>query len=165
MHEATRAVAALLDLAPVGVENPVAEIRAAGRVPFHQQHLVAANAEVAVREAADLFRGQRDRARDAGEHHEVVSGAMHLGEGNWHEPISKMIAAIDGMAIYRVYSSNDGIHMIFLRSVHASSLPVAARQINRPSRRIRLREGRIPPQDRKSTRLNSSHSQISYAVF
>src|SRR2546427_4952445 len=23
----------------------------------------------------------------------------------------------------------------------------------------------IPPQDRKSTRLNSSHSQISYAVF
>src|SRR2546430_6822422 len=27
------------------------------------------------------------------------------------------------------------------------------------------REGRRVPQDRKSTRLNSSHSQISYAVF
>src|SRR2546430_7502085 len=26
-------------------------------------------------------------------------------------------------------------------------------------------EGRAPAQDRKSTRLNSSHSQISYAVF
>src|SRR2546427_6028556 len=28
-----------------------------------------------------------------------------------------------------------------------------------------LRRGRPPPADRKSTRLNSSHSQISYAVF
>src|SRR2546427_2018774 len=26
-------------------------------------------------------------------------------------------------------------------------------------------KGRLPPRDRKSTRLNSSHSQISYAVF
>src|SRR2546430_12738351 len=26
-------------------------------------------------------------------------------------------------------------------------------------------DGRVPPLDRKSTRLNSSHSQISYAVF
>src|SRR2546430_10767706 len=26
-------------------------------------------------------------------------------------------------------------------------------------------DGGAPPQDRKSTRLNSSHSQISYAVF
>src|SRR2546427_7186137 len=34
---------------------------------------------------------------------------------------------------------------------------------NRPDRRGRL-SGRLPP-DRKSTRLNSSHSQISYAVF
>src|SRR2546430_12535163 len=29
----------------------------------------------------------------------------------------------------------------------------------------RDREGRAPASDRKSTRLNSSHSQISYAVF
>src|SRR5688572_31279136 len=27
------------------------------------------------------------------------------------------------------------------------------------------RRGSVPPRDRKSTRLNSSHSQISYAVF
>src|SRR6266478_9278393 len=27
------------------------------------------------------------------------------------------------------------------------------------------RQGNTPPRDRKSTRLNSSHSQISYAVF
>src|SRR2546430_4656728 len=30
---------------------------------------------------------------------------------------------------------------------------------------IEGKEFRVPPTDRKSTRLNSSHSQISYAVF
>src|SRR2546430_13416533 len=36
-----------------------------------------------------------------------------------------------------------------------------------PARTVRLRETleRIAKKDRKSTRLNSSHSQISYAVF
>src|SRR2546430_12831986 len=29
----------------------------------------------------------------------------------------------------------------------------------------RVQDGRVEPVDRKSTRLNSSHSQISYAVF
>src|SRR3712207_7619427 len=28
-----------------------------------------------------------------------------------------------------------------------------------------VRRGRVPPEDRKSTRLNSSHANISYAVF
>src|SRR5690606_41906726 len=32
-------------------------------------------------------------------------------------------------------------------------------------RRIRGRQKRLKPQDRKSTRLNSSHVKISYAVF
>src|SRR6266849_4705114 len=39
---------------------------------------------------------------------------------------------------------------------------------DRPARRARSRDGRrreLPPQDRKSTRLNSSHEWISYAVF
>src|SRR5688572_32031159 len=42
---------------------------------------------------------------------------------------------------------------------------------NRVARRVRGRDGRLElradadGQDRKSTRLNSSHSQISYAVF
>src|SRR2546427_4083864 len=34
-----------------------------------------------------------------------------------------------------------------------------------PDRAQRPREPRSPDSDRKSTRLNSSHSQISYAVF
>src|SRR2546427_6255736 len=49
-----------------------------------------------------------------------------------------------------------------------------ARQHGQPARLSRMREGcfrahsfgeRRSSQDRKSTRLNSSHSQISYAVF
>ncbi len=52
LHEAARAVAALLDLAAVGVENPVAKIDV-GRASAVSttQHLVAADAEVAVGEA------------------------------------------------------------------------------------------------------------------
>src|SRR6266567_5245955 len=34
-----------------------------------------------------------------------------------------------------------------------------------PRARVRYRHRRTEPRDRKSTRLNSSHSQISYAVF
>src|SRR5438270_12606311 len=33
------------------------------------------------------------------------------------------------------------------------------------SQRLLCRRDTYPPKDRKSTRLNSSHSQISYAVF
>src|SRR5439155_23629990 len=42
----------------------------------------------------------------------------------------------------------------------------AGRPASPPRRRgIRLRQRRSPTQDRKSTRLNSSHVAISYAVF
>src|SRR5256885_7667025 len=34
-----------------------------------------------------------------------------------------------------------------------------------PQMQRRARRGRLPPEDRKSTRLNSSHLVISYAVF
>src|SRR2546422_8627896 len=36
---------------------------------------------------------------------------------------------------------------------------------NHPQPRDRLQAGQHPQQDRKSTRLNSSHGYISYAVF
>src|SRR5689334_24558884 len=43
--------------------------------------------------------------------------------------------------------------------------PVVVRQVVlRPEREVPL-ERRLPLRDRKSTRLNSSHSSISYAVF
>src|SRR2546430_11991586 len=44
------------------------------------------------------------------------------------------------------------------RGARAARLPASAALRLCPSRRS-------PPPDRKSTRLNSSHSQISYAVF
>src|SRR3712207_6859712 len=37
--------------------------------------------------------------------------------------------------------------------------------VRRRGRRIRYGRGVAPPPDRKSTRLNSSHANISYAVF
>src|SRR2546428_1941848 len=39
------------------------------------------------------------------------------------------------------------------------------RPVTFEGRTTRLRHGVRPPPDRKSTRLNSSHDQISYAVF
>src|SRR5215475_15296746 len=41
----------------------------------------------------------------------------------------------------------------------------ASRARDRKAQRIRYRGNRDPRQDRKSTRLNSSHVKISYAVF
>src|SRR2546430_12157482 len=45
-----------------------------------------------------------------------------------------------------------------------TGLPPVPR-LRSPTRAPYTRAGGGPPQDRKSTRLNSSHSQISYAVF
>src|SRR3712207_7786178 len=51
-------------------------------------------------------------------------------------------------------------------------LPAPLRAVRRPPRRRRVHEvvpeavrGDLPAVDRKSTRLNSSHANISYAVF
>src|SRR2546427_8767767 len=55
-------------------------------------------------------------------------------------------------------SAPRGAHLVERRDRHSSPRP--------PARRARLERRRHQPlRDRKSTRLNSSHSQISYAVF
>src|SRR2546430_6838571 len=46
-----------------------------------------------------------------------------------------------------------------------SALLVATGEKPRPRETSGIRPARALPRDRKSTRLNSSHSQISYAVF
>jgi hypothetical protein len=86
-HEAARAVAALLDLAAVGVEDPVDEVHVGAVGRLDQQHLVGAHAEVAIRERAPLRLGQRHALAHAVEHDEVVARALHLGEPQPHPAI------------------------------------------------------------------------------
>ena len=61
-HEAARAVAALLDLAAVGIENAVVEIGARRARRLDLQNLVAADAEMAVGDAAQLVAVERRSA-------------------------------------------------------------------------------------------------------
>src|SRR5204862_2153343 len=83
-REATRAVAALLHLFAIGVVDPIAEIGAVLRRPFDHEDLVATDAEVAVREAADFFRCEREWVTDGVEDDEIVAGSVHLRERNLH---------------------------------------------------------------------------------
>src|SRR2546430_10419430 len=61
-----------------------------------------------------------------------------------------------GAAVPRGAAVVDGGERVALH-VHAEEVVVGMRPLDRRARR--------PRRDRKSTRLNSSHSQISYAVF
>src|SRR2546430_4577251 len=79
----------------------------------------------------------------------------------------------DGIALYfSFFFFNDtATTEIYTLSLH-DALPIYVRQDaveprgDRPARRVRRARGeRLHEGDRKSTRLNSSHSQISYAVF
>ena len=83
-YEAARAVAALLDLAAIGIEDAVAKIdaRLAGRVD--QQNLVAADAEMTVGQIAQLLRGQRNLLADAVEDNEIVAQTVHFREFEFH---------------------------------------------------------------------------------
>jgi len=83
-HKAARAVAALLDLATVGVEDAVAEIRIGPGRAFHQQDLVATDAEMAIGDELELGRAQIHALRNRVEHHEIVAEAVHFGELKLH---------------------------------------------------------------------------------
>ena len=80
MHEAARAVAALLDLATIGVEYPVAKIDVGASRLFHEQNLVAADTEVPVGNAPDLRRCERDVFAHAIEHDKIVAKPLHFRE-------------------------------------------------------------------------------------
>jgi hypothetical protein len=83
-HEGAGAVTALLDLAAVGVVNAIAEIDFLRLRLFHHQHLVGADAEAAVGQALPLGRAEIDVLVDGIDDHEVIAGAMHLGEFQFH---------------------------------------------------------------------------------
>src|SRR2546430_9586607 len=79
------------------------------------------------------------------------------------------------------FQAEDGIRDLTVTGVQTCALPILSRNRARigegrflarlfHDRRLRRRSAvlapaAVPPEDRKSTRLNSSHSQISYAVF
>src|SRR2546430_7075748 len=87
-------------------------------------------------------------------------------------------------AYFFFFQAEDGIRDLTVTGVQTCALPICARRHWRPARRpapggpaafgrgaarAPLRAGGVRSlhggADRKSTRLNSSHSQISYAVF
>ncbi len=80
--EAARAIAALFDLAAIGIEDAIAEIHIgefAGR-PFHQQQLVAAYAEMAIGNQANLRCIERNFLGNGVNYNKIVADPMHFGE-------------------------------------------------------------------------------------
>src|SRR5256884_3122950 len=55
--------------------------------------------------------------------------------------------------------------MALSQLLHTILLMPAEIELTKDIRRVRLKRNRKDPEDRKSTRLNSSHGYISYAVF
>src|SRR6266545_4430318 len=80
MHEAARAVAALFDLFAIGVEDSITKVDVGARRLLDQQYLVAADAEMAVCQPANLPGLELDLLAHSVEHDEIVAQALHLGE-------------------------------------------------------------------------------------
>src|SRR3989337_3319742 len=74
-------------------------------------------------------------------------------------------AAVGGVHVLFFFQAEDGMRDATVTGVQTCALPIS-RSAHRPERWIVLpcRSGQ-KLQDRKSTRLNSSHGSISYAVF
>src|SRR3981081_2165600 len=77
LHKAACPVAALLDLAAVGVENPVAKIDVVAARFFNDQYLIAAHTEVTVGQALQPRRAQLDPLGDAVKHDKIVAQSLH----------------------------------------------------------------------------------------
>ena len=83
-HERSRTVPALLDLAAVGIEYPVAKINARHRGFFNNQYLVCANAKASVGDIAPLIAGEINRLVDRIDHHEIITSTVHFCESECH---------------------------------------------------------------------------------
>src|SRR2546430_8869041 len=77
----------------------------------------------------------------------------------------------DNLFLFFFFQAEDGIRDLTVTGVQTCALPISIadrspREFIRPRSSPRWRGlPEAPASDRKSTRLNSSHSQISYAVF
>jgi hypothetical protein len=79
-----RAVAAVFDFAAIRIEDAVAEIHIVARRFLDDQDLVGADAEMAAGQRAPLRVGQVELLVNAVQHDEIVAGAVHLGELEFH---------------------------------------------------------------------------------
>ena len=84
-HKAARAIAALLDLAAIGVVDDVFKVDAVGGRRPHRQDLVGADAKVAVGQKTVVGGAQTQRPLGFVEHHKIVARALHLGKSDSHD--------------------------------------------------------------------------------
>src|SRR6185503_20735906 len=82
--EAAHTIAALLDLAAVGVEIAVARVGAVRALAHHEQQLVEPDAATPVGPTPDQVAVGGRPTRRPFDDHEVVAEAIHLGEGELH---------------------------------------------------------------------------------
>ena len=81
---AARAVAAVSDLAAVGIEDPIAGRDAVTLRRLEQEDLIAADAEPPIGQPAHLCGVDIDGMGQTIQQHEVVAEAVHLGERDLH---------------------------------------------------------------------------------
>src|SRR5690606_30014146 len=77
----------LARLGAVRVEDAQPGLCLPARRRLQHQHLVAADAEAAIREAAARLRRERERPIAAVQHHEIVAESVHLGELEVHRRV------------------------------------------------------------------------------
>src|SRR3990167_10498348 len=68
------------------------------------------------------------------------------------------------LCFFFFFQAEDGIRDLTVTGVQTCALPISTATVFLTSSWLNAGENPCPT-DRKSTRLNSSHSQISYAVF
>jgi hypothetical protein len=167
--EAARTVAALLDLATIAIEDAIAEIDVGARARFDQQHLVAANAAMAIGQEAQLLGCQFERLANPVEHDKVIAEAMHLGKcqfhrdsgfGSVHQQRSGHYKVVhdESLANIDAYRFADGEAMLAIRG-DGGLIPLVDRQNQRRSNRAPGR-GRNCPLDQPGAEAPALPSRV-----
>ena len=86
-HETAGAIAALLHLAAIGIEDSIAEIDVRLRRLFNQKNLVATHAKMAISQITQLLRRERYVLTNSIQNNEIVAQTMHFREFELHKPL------------------------------------------------------------------------------
>jgi hypothetical protein len=84
VRKATRSIAAVLDLAAIGVEDAVIKIHRAGARRFDEQYLITAHTEAPIGEHAHLSHTERNRSGRGIDDDKVVAQSVHFGKFKMH---------------------------------------------------------------------------------